>query len=250
MSGTSRVPHAFPRADVALPGQRPLMFDLGAHKGLDTGYYLDQGFKVIAVEAHPKIVAKLTVDNTFPMIADQLVVVSAAITPDGNSTPFYESSKGIDGETHSTFPHRVKGCESAPFEVAGTTLAQLFVTYGVPEYLKIDIEGADVIAIRQLHTFQTNTTKLFGAAKMPAYLSVELDWEHPEEALEIFSHLAYMGYERFAMVQQHWDVTVDYRKVKHSMCLADAVCDWTSRCGFVDTKDLWFDLHSKHKDAP
>jgi hypothetical protein len=31
-----------------------LVFDLGMHRGLDTRFYLDKGFSVVALEANPR----------------------------------------------------------------------------------------------------------------------------------------------------------------------------------------------------
>ncbi len=35
---------------------RDLIFDLGMHTALDTKFYLDKGFRVVAVEANPRMV--------------------------------------------------------------------------------------------------------------------------------------------------------------------------------------------------
>jgi SAM-dependent methyltransferase len=37
--------------------RRPLVFDIGFHRGEDTGYYLHRGYDVIAVDADPEMIA-------------------------------------------------------------------------------------------------------------------------------------------------------------------------------------------------
>src|SRR5258705_4089288 len=37
-----------------------LIYDVGAHEGQDTAFYLKKGFKVVAIEASPQLSAKLS----------------------------------------------------------------------------------------------------------------------------------------------------------------------------------------------
>lgn len=242
------------------------MLDLGAHKGTDTAYYAEAGFKVIAVEAHPELARRLA--TVWVGRPDQVRVLHRAITPDGKEAHLFTSSKGEEGETHSIYPHRVKECERLGFTVPGTTVGRLLEMHGVPFYMKVDIEGADVVAIRQLHEytggwddtapgFKHNT---FTNRAPPAYLSVELDWDHPEEALEIFSHLAYMGYNLFRIVGQYnpegtaKTCPIETVELWRYHTLRDTIADWFD--GSPPT-GRWYDLHARHnaaspldKDAP
>jgi hypothetical protein len=65
----------------------------------------------------------------------------------------------------------------------------LFNTYGVPYYLKIDIEGSDVLLIRALRALGDD---------IPKYVSFEIGLE-VIECLQILSDL---GYARFKLVEQ------------------------------------------------
>jgi FkbM family methyltransferase len=222
-----------------------LMVDLGAHKGATSRAYLEAGWRVVAVEAHPA----LSIMWPLRFHPGDCYLVHAAITPTGQPATLYVSNKGTDGETHSIYPHRVKGCEQTPYEVPGTTIAQLFTAHGVPDYLKIDIEGADVVAIRQLHEWERSSHHGFKGVpqvNLPKRLSVELDWDHPEEALEIFSHLGYMGYDRFDLVQQHWDEQDDIETLLYPYTIGMAAHAWFST---PKMQDVWYDLHARHKDA-
>lgn len=222
-----------------------LMLDLGAHLGSDSAYYLANGWRVIAVEAHPGLANQLR--SKFHITPMDVRVVHRAITADGGEAKLFVSNKGLQGETHSIFPHRVKGCEPEGYTVPGTTVGYLLKTYGVPDYMKVDIEGADLVAIRQLHEWTTKNL----AWTPPAYLSVELCPDHPEEALEIFSHLAYMGYDLFSIEEQDWNKTVDVDWVEHRLPINAMAGLWFMHIAgnVMKRKDAWFDLHARHSSV-
>lgn len=221
-----------------------LMLDLGAHDGTDSAYYLHRGWKVVAVEAHPGLARGLT--DMFHLCPLECRVVNRAISPEGKEARLYVSDKGLAGETHSIFPDKVKRCEPEGYTVPGTTVGKLFDLYGVPFYMKVDIEGADVLAMRQLHEWSK-----VGRNVPPAYLSVELSWDHPEETLEIFSHLAYMGYDLFRLADQFNPEgiakTVPLETSAHAYyTLHDMLADWFDG---PPLEGHWFDLHARHSTA-
>jgi len=221
-----------------------LFLDLGAHKGNDTAFYLDKGWRTVTVEAHPELAHEC--DQRFHLQRFDCRVVHRAISPEGKPTKLYTSGKGAHGETHSTIPDRVKRSEEVAHTVEGTTVGYLLKTFGVPYYMKVDIEGADIVAIRQLHEWHTKRpTKWAPLNALPPLLSVELSQNHPEEALEIFSHLAYMGYDKFSLEEQHWDETVDVDQVQHFMSLSQVAAGWFGNVP-RGLKDMWYDLHAMH----
>lgn len=243
-----------------------LIFDLGAHHGLDTKRYLAEGFKVVALEANPDAAAKMR-SQFFTVTGPQhgqawcsisgLTLVERALHSLDRSTVRLYPSESPEGETHSLFPHRVKQ-PGIPFKVRTITLGALLSQCGVPWYMKVDIEGSDVVAIRQLHEWAKpqvwiiegrNQPHIYTDKPLPPYLSVELDWEHPEEAVEMFSLLGYMNYSSFALINQ-WNpsgpVTVMPNEVTYSMTLMEAIGVWAQDGGY---KGWWFDLHARHRDA-
>jgi FkbM family methyltransferase len=239
---------------------KPLVYDLGAHAGDDTAFYIERGFQVISLEAHPRLAR--TLEARFRSSLQDVRVVNKAISPEGAPAHLFVSNKGEAGETHSIYPHRVKGCEKVGYTVPGTTIGRLFAAHGVPHYMKVDLEGADVLAIRQLHEWRGAENVRHDHRPVPAYLSVELDFDHPEEALEIFSHLAYMGYEGFELVQQFdpaalkapWDKPVVRETFLPEDCLyqadLNAAVRWwfekmlLRKCGPFQPQ--WYDLHARH----
>ena len=69
----------------------------------------------------------------------------------------------------------------------GTTLRSLFARFGVPYYVKVDIEGADRHCILDLT-----------AEQHPDYVSFEIG----NDAMELMKHLALTGYSRFKSISQ------------------------------------------------
>ena len=70
--------------------------------------------------------------------------------------------------------------------------------YGIPYYLKIDIEAADMLCVRELH----NTVA------RPRFLSIEISFVDFADAREEFSELSSLGYTRFKIVNQYLHSTV------------------------------------------
>lgn len=217
-----------------------MILDLGAHQGQTSLYYLRKGWKAVAVEAHPKLAKRLRYMAGYSG-NQPFTFVEAALAPEGDSCALlYTSSKGTNGQTHSINPERVRDCEGTPYMVPAVTLRKLFTDHGVPDYLKIDIEGADIVAIRQLHEW---------AGPRPERVSVELSQEHPEETLEILSHLGYMGYDRFAIVAQTHDTITDVDTAVEYIEGVGTIA-WQWFLGQANIAGVWYDLHCKHKDAP
>ena len=59
--------------------QRDLIFDFGMHDGSDTAYYLRKGFRVVAVEANPELVAAGQSRFRAEIAEGRLTIVNKAI---------------------------------------------------------------------------------------------------------------------------------------------------------------------------
>ena len=81
----------------ALATDSGLIFDVGLHRGQDTRFYLDMGYRVVAVEAEPGLVEAAR--RMFaPEIADQrLAIVHCAISGEDGPVPFWVSPTRTSG---------------------------------------------------------------------------------------------------------------------------------------------------------
>ncbi len=140
--------------------QADLVFDLGFHRGEDTGYYLAMGRRVVAVEASAVLVDKgrkrfgaATSEGRLTLVHG--AVVGAARRQQVQDMLFYPHPQrsewgSVDGrwvrrnaEAHG-LPH------DPPVRVPDLSLEELVSRYGCPGFLKIDIEGADEAVLADL----------------------------------------------------------------------------------------------------
>src|SRR5258705_10801802 len=166
--------------------QQHLIMDLGAHNGDDTAYYLQKGFRVVAVEANPLLAEQ--VENRFQkeVRRGRLTVLNIGVAGEAGSMSFWVND---DKSVWSSFDRELGGRHGSrchPVEVACRPLDSIIEEHGVPFYLKIDIEGYDRICLDSLRVGQC-----------PRYLSCELT--HGNGLIE---RLHVLGYRRFKLVNQ------------------------------------------------
>lgn len=166
-----------------------LVFDLGFHNGDDTDFYLAKGCKVVAVEANPVLAEAGRKRFATQISAGRLTLIDKAISDAPGKTKFYIHPNNSDWS--SCFFEIVTSDGSAPMEVEVETLTitDLFNAYGVPHYMKVDLEGFDVLAARQI----------FESPIKPRYVSFETS---RRDYAGIFSYLYVAGYKRFQLVNQ------------------------------------------------
>lgn len=162
------------------------VFDIGMYDGSDTAYYLECGHRVVAVEANPDLVAAATQRFADAIASGRLTCVHGAISPDGEAVELNLSAQDLGSS--SVYAERVADRRPmGSISVPGLTLPQLIERHGLPDYLKVDIEGADRLCVLAL------TEEL-----RPAYLSFELG----DDVDELIAHLASVGYRRFKIINQ------------------------------------------------
>lgn len=173
-----------------------LIFDVGAHKGEDTDYYLKKGFKVIAVEANPALAQGLR--DRFPaaVASGQLVVEQTAIAEQAGTITFYVNERSVWGTIRPSWAERNEkmGAGNTTVTVPAATFESLLRRHGVPHYLKIDIEGADMLCV----------TGLAALPERPAFVSIESNKTSWRDLVSEFDELGKLGYTRFKVVNQAW----------------------------------------------
>jgi FkbM family methyltransferase len=139
-------------ADIVKKGD--LCFDVGAHLGNRTRVLAELGCKVVAVEPHPYL-AKYLREKLAPnpnVVVEEAAVASLA----GVATLYYQPRNLTISSLNLDWPEKLTGraSRSPAFSegvtVAAVTLADLIAKHGVPKYMKLDIEGADVEVLKTL----------------------------------------------------------------------------------------------------
>jgi FkbM family methyltransferase len=128
-----------------------LIFDLGCHRGEDSRFYLAKGFRVIGVEANPALCAELRAMFSKEIASGHFTLVENAIAEREGTVPFYVSGISIWGSLRPDWAGRADDVRS--IDVPAITFGSLIEHFGMPYYLKIDIEGADILCLQGLQAF-------------------------------------------------------------------------------------------------
>ena len=183
------------------PSRPDLIYDVGMHQGEDTGFYLRKGFRVIGFEADPRHV-QLCRDRFAEAIVDgQLTIVEGAIVAGSALAARQQRVAFYRNETHSVWGtvnaewaerNARQGATSSLVEVRAVDFAAALETHGIPHYLKIDIEGSDLVCLEALRRFEARPDYLSLESSKTSYASIR-------QEIELLSEL---GYDRFQAVEQ------------------------------------------------
>src|SRR5438093_6042745 len=134
-----------------MPAPEPdLVFDVGMHVGEDTAYYLECGYRVVAVEANPRLIEDAAVRFAQAIEEGRLELVHAVVVEQGGQAlTFHLSRRTIWSSLDRELAER-EGLYERAVEVPSVSLAELMSERGAPLYCKIDIEGADLAALGSL----------------------------------------------------------------------------------------------------
>ncbi len=191
-----------------------LVFDLGFHLGEDTAYYLDLGYRVVAVEADPKLHQQGYDRFQNAIIDGRLVLLHAAVIGWERALGvqmmrFYpHATNTVWGSVDHAFVTRNTDVHKQPHEpaveVKTTTLEQLVRAHGCPFFLKVDLEGMDAEVIEDIARLPTP----------PAYASWETGKKNLKRTLKTHLMLYFMGYGRYRIAQQANNPKKSYQQPK------------------------------------
>jgi FkbM family methyltransferase len=164
-----------------------LVFDVGANRGKHTRYFLALGASVIAVEPIPRCAKNLR-----RMYLKRRVTVVPSAVGDRPSTAMLHISSYAPLSTLSD--EWLQTAQSSPrfrdmswnetVEVSVTTLDSLIERYGIPDFIKIDVEG-----------FESKV--LDGLSEMPRALCFEFNTEYLEATIECLRKTCFPDTARF-----------------------------------------------------
>ena len=166
--------------------QADLIFDIGMHKGEDTRFYLKKGFRVVAVEANPLLVQENRKKFQKEIESGRLRILNVGIGKEEGVMPFYVNGHSTEW---SSFDKSIGTRNNTPFTeimVNCVRTKTLFDQYGVPFYMKVDIEGFDHLALVDI---PENENK-------PRFVSCE------SNEVEWLDLLHSRGYRKFKLINQ------------------------------------------------
>jgi FkbM family methyltransferase len=161
-----------------------LVYDVGMFNGDDTAYYLEKGFRVVGIEANPRLIPQLTKRFRAEIEQNRLVIENVAVTETEGEVELFVAS---GDKPQSSLTRRVLDLHKVPAtstRVRGVTLSSLIQRHGAPMFVKIDVENSDLIALRDLAKHGIK----------PPDISVEA--HHIAVILQLYN----MGYARYRFI--------------------------------------------------
>lgn len=175
---------------------RQAIYDVGLHRGEDSEFYLKKGFRVVAIDANPEMCTLAAKRLARYVDSGQLVIVSKAISTEEGEVTFYRNETRSEwGTIDPSWVARNQrfGTRSEELRVSAVPLSRVVAEHGAPYFVKIDIEGLDVTALRSLA----------GSSQLPKYVSIESEKVSFSKLREEFDVFRSLGYDRFKIVPQH-----------------------------------------------
>ena len=183
------------------PKDRNLVFDIGMHKGEDTEFYLGKGFRVVAFEADPELAEFCRrrfsdfVDKGKLVIVEGAIVSRDVLEAGQRKVLFYKNNDvSAWGTVTPDWAQRNArlGHPSISIEINVVDLSFVMKECGVPYYMKIDIEGAEILALRGMK-------RLLASAEGPRTVFIEVHPEHlrffGSSADEVMAIMGTCGYK-------------------------------------------------------
>ena len=175
-----------------------LVFDVGLNVGQDTAFYLSQGYRVLAIEADPVLAEKVSNSFRREIQEGRLEILNVGIADKEGFADFWICEEKPE---FNSFQRKIAARDSYShhsIQIPVLHFVSIIERYGIPHYLKIDIEGNDMLCLDGL-----------GPSTLPKYLSVEsecpLDEEGAgvEDGLRTLQKLDSLGYRRFKLIDQY-----------------------------------------------
>ena len=164
-----------------------MIFDIGAHKGLDTRYYISKGFFTVSIEADPVLAGALSQELATEQAEGKAKIINAGVWSTHSTLPFYKNLRNDQWSSFHEAYGRRNQTEAEVVEIECFPITEFFQRYGVPYYLKIDVEGADRHILRSM----------LGQPLLPQFISVE------EYGIGCIDDLHALGYTSFKILTQH-----------------------------------------------
>lgn len=163
-----------------------LIYDIGLNNGEDCEFYLAKGFDVLAIEANPILAKQANERFADQVLAGRLTILNIGIWSENKKMQFY---RNLQNDHWSSFDPSYGCRDGTPFEtidVECQVIAAIIARYGIPYYMKIDVEGADKIILNDMRSVEAR----------PQYISVE------EYGVQAVDDLHDLGYQLFQVTAQ------------------------------------------------
>lgn len=162
------------------------MYDVGLYTGEDTAYYLHRGFHVVAIDANPVMIQRAQRRFEAEIAAKRLILLNVGIFTTSGQFDFWISSHEDWSSFEKANASKLQARAHA-ISIPCVRFSNILKQYGVPFYLKIDIERLDGVCLEAL----TPDTR-------PQYVS----WEGSSDSLAQLEQMRNLGYNAFKCIDQ------------------------------------------------
>jgi FkbM family methyltransferase len=164
--------------------------DVGGYDGNDTAHYLRMGCfqKVVCIEADPSRAAQIAARFAAEIKTGACEVLNIAVGDREGTLPFYLSRRMPIWNSFDR-ASAARGGEVDEIFVTTKRFADVLALYGQPDFVKIDVEGADWMCLQSMAS----------TPYIPRYLSCEAS---KEKGADMILLLAKCGYTKFSLVRQ------------------------------------------------
>jgi FkbM family methyltransferase len=161
-----------------------LIYDVGLHDGRDTGHYLREGCRVVAIDANPEMCAAAEARFGDCIRTGQLTVINRGVSEYKSKIEFWVCDDLSEWSSfHQEMASR-NGAKHHAIIVDCAPIMDIIDEFGVADYMKIDIEGNDRICIAGLTD-----------AAAPSYISIEMDHNQGDQDIQRLFDLGYRGFK-------------------------------------------------------
>jgi FkbM family methyltransferase len=166
----------------------PLVYDIGLHNGGDTRNYLNEGCRVVAIEANPAMCSAAAAEFRPYIDRHLLTILNCAVAVEAGKLEFWVCDSLSEWSSSDRALAARNGSKHHSVTVDCFPIRDIVGRFGVPQYMKIDIEGSDKTCLSGL------TEDI-----CPPYISTELDFDGGDRQIV---RLHELGYRRFKLICQ------------------------------------------------
>ncbi len=176
-----------------VPLQFDLIYDVGMNEGQNTEIYLDEGFRVLAIEADPELAKKASLRFEREIRSGHLTILNVGISDRDSVEKFWICEDNSEWSSFDRASAARNGCAHHSIDVQTRRFDSILKEFGIPIYLKIDIEGKDLDCLEAMR-----------GMPLPKFISVE------DQGFDLKEHrvppslerLNSLGYKYFNLVAQ------------------------------------------------
>jgi FkbM family methyltransferase len=181
--------------------QDALIVDVGMSDGTDTEFYLKKGFRVLAIEANPRCVEQVTQRLPGAIDEGRLTIAHVAVADHKGEVEFLISDRegwGSLEDSDVVSRGAALGVGTTKITVPCDTFDSILDGHGDPYFVKVDIEGGDILCIQALGRLP----------RLPRYVSFECDTVNPDQTLAMLDLVQGFGYSRYKLLNQALNPTL------------------------------------------